>query len=68
MRDYWHNVGELAMPKFKIVKVHSFRIGNKRYAKGETIELSEEDAERLKGADFLESVKEERTEKTARKS
>jgi hypothetical protein len=56
------------MPKFKIVKVHSFRIGNKRYRKGETIELSEEDAERLKGADFLEPAKEERTEKTARKS
>jgi len=56
------------MPKFKIVKVHSFRIGSKRYAKGETIELSEEDAERLKGADFLEPVKEEKTEKTARKS
>jgi len=68
MRDYWHNVGELAMPKFKIVKVHSFRIGNKRYAKGETIELSEEDAERLKGADFLETVKEEKTEKTYKKS
>jgi hypothetical protein len=68
MRDNGHNVGELAMPKFRIVKVHSFRIGNKRYAKGETIELSEEDAERLKGADFLELVKEEKTEKTARKS
>jgi hypothetical protein len=68
MRDYWYNVGELAMPKFKIVKVHSFRIDNKRYAKGETIELSEEDAERLKGADFLEPIKEEKTEKTPRKS
>jgi hypothetical protein len=52
------------MPKFKIVKVHSFRIDNKRYAKGETIELSEEDAERLKGADFLEVIpKETETEK-----
>jgi hypothetical protein len=68
MRDYWHNVGELAMPKFKIVKVHSFRIGNKRYAKGETIELSEEDAERLKGADFLEPAKEKKQDKTSRKS
>ena len=68
MRDYWYNVGELAMAKFKIVKVHSFRIGNKRYAKGETVELSEEDTERLKGADFLEPAKEEKTEKTPRKS
>jgi hypothetical protein len=42
MRHHWHNVGELAMPKFRIVKMHSFRIGNKRYAKGGTIELSEE--------------------------
>jgi hypothetical protein len=56
------------MPKFKIVKVHSFRIGNKRYAKGETVELSEEDAERLKGADFLEPIKEEKQERTPRKS
>jgi hypothetical protein len=56
------------MSKFRIVKVHSFRIGNKRYAKGETIEPSEEDAERLKGADFLEPEKEEKQEKTARKS
>jgi len=68
MRDNWHNVGESAMPKFTIVKVHSFRIGNRRYAKGETIELSEEEAERLKGADFLETIKEEKTEKTPRKS
>jgi hypothetical protein len=67
MRDNGHNVGELAMPKFKIVKVHSFRIGNKRYAKGETIELSEEDAERLKGADFLALISEEsETEKPDR--
>jgi hypothetical protein len=48
------------MPKFKIVKVHSFRIGDKRYAKSEIVELSEEDAERFKGADFLEPVQEER--------
>ncbi|MGF3572209.1 MAG: hypothetical protein ACQXXG_02130 [Candidatus Bathyarchaeia archaeon] len=55
------------MAKFKIVKVHSFRIGSKRYAKGEIIELSEEDAERLKGADFLEPIKEEsETEKPDR--
>jgi len=56
------------MPKFKIVKVHSFRIGNKRYAKGETIELSEEDAERLKGADFLEPIKEGKQEKIQSKT
>jgi len=56
------------MPKFKIVKVHSFRIGNKRYAKGETIELSEEDTERLKKADFLEPTKEEKQDKASRKS
>jgi len=56
------------MPKFKIVKVHSFRIGNKRYAKGEIIELSEEDTERLKGADFLEPTKEEKQDKASRKS
>jgi hypothetical protein len=68
MRDNGYNVGELAMAKFKIVKVHSFRIGNKRYRKGETIELSDEDAQRLKGADFLEPVKEEKQERTPRKS
>jgi hypothetical protein len=50
------------MPKFKIVKVHSFRISNKRYRKGETIELSEEDAKRLKGADFLEPIQEPKPE------
>jgi hypothetical protein len=44
------------MPKFKIVKVHSFRLGSKRYNKGETIELSEEDAKRLTPSDFLEPV------------
>ena len=60
MRDHQHNVGETVMPKFKIVKVHSFRIGGKRYAKGDVVELSEEDAERFKGADFLEPVEEER--------
>ena len=53
------------MPKFKIVKVHSFRIRDKRYSKGEIVELSEDDAERLKGADFLEPVQKER--KTRRK-
>jgi len=56
------------MPKFKIIKVHSFRIGKKRYGKGEIIELSEEDAERFKGADFLDQVKEQRKpEKALRK-
>ena len=72
MRDYRHNVGEIVMPKFKIVKVHSFRIGDKRYSKGEVVELSEEDAERFKGADFLEPIPEEpqpeKPEKTKRKS
>jgi len=58
----------MVMPKFKVVKVHSFRIGDKRYSKGEVVELSEEDAERLKGADFLEPVEEERKpEKSRRK-
>lgn len=56
------------MPKFKIVKVYCFRIGKKRYSKGDIIELSEEAAERFKGADFLEPVKEEKQEKTPRKS
>ncbi len=69
MRDHRHNVGETAMPKFKIVKVHSFRIGDKRYSKDEILELSEEDAERFKGADFLEPMEEQRKpEKTRRKS
>lgn len=69
MRDHGHNVGEKAMPKFKIVKVHSFRIGDKRYAKGEVVELSEEDAERFKRVDFLEPMEEQRSkpEKTRRK-
>jgi len=57
------------MPRFKIVKVHSFRIGKKRYAKGDVIELSEEDAERFKGADFLQPVKEQKpiSEKSLRR-
>ena len=59
MRGYGHYVGELAMAKFKVVKVHSFRIGGKRYNKGDTIELSEEDAKRLAPSDFLEPVAEE---------
>jgi len=41
MRDHRHNVGETVMPKFKIVKVYSFRIGDRRYGKGEVVELSE---------------------------
>jgi hypothetical protein len=48
MRDHRHNVDEIAMPKFKIVKVHSFRIGDKRYNKGDVVELSKEDAGRLR--------------------
>ena len=68
MRDHGHNVGEVVMPKFKIVKVHSFRIGDKRYSKGVVVELSEEDAERFKEADFLEPVEEQRKpEKAHRK-
>jgi len=59
MRGHRHNVGETAMPRFKVVKVHSFRIRDKRYAKGEVVELSEEDAERFEGADFLEPIEEE---------
>ena len=56
------------MPKYKIVKVHSFRIRDKRYSKGEIIELSEENAQRFKGADFLEPIEEQRKpEKTRRK-
>jgi hypothetical protein len=56
------------MPKFRIVKVHSFRIGNKRYAKGETIELSEEDAKRLTPSDFLELMTSEGPEKPKKPS
>jgi len=67
MRDHRHNVGETAMPKFKIVKVHSFRIGDKRYSKGDIIELSEEDTERLKGADFLEPIQKQRKPEKARR-
>ena len=59
MRDYRHNVGELAMAKFRIVKVHSFRVGDKRYNKGDTIELSDVDAKRLAPSDFLEPVPEQ---------
>ena len=47
------------MPKFKIVKVHSFRVGGKRYNKGDTIELSDVDAKRLAPSDFLEPVPEQ---------
>lgn len=41
MRDHWHNVGEAVIPKFRIVKVYSFRIGDRRYGEGEVVELSE---------------------------
>ena len=58
----------MVMPRFKIVKVHSFRIRDKRYSKGDIIELSEEDAKRFQGADFLEPMKEQRKpEKVRRK-
>ena len=67
MRDHGHNVGEVVMSKFKIVKVDSFRIGDKRYAKGEIVELSEEDAERFKGTDFLVPMKEQRKPEKARR-
>ena len=59
MRSHRHNVGELAMAKFKIVKVHSFRLGDKRHNKGDTIELSDVDAKRLAPSDFLEPVPEQ---------
>ena len=59
MRGHGRNVGELAMAKFKIVKVHSFRLGDKRYNKGDTIELSDVDAKRLAPSDFLEPVPEQ---------
>ncbi len=61
MRDHRHNVGEIVMPKLKIVKVQSFRMRDKRYSKGEIVELSEEDAERFKGADFLELMEKQRS-------
>ena len=67
MRDHGHNVGEIVMPKFKIVKVHSFRIGDKRCSKGDITELSEEDAKRFQGADFLEPTKEQRKPEKARR-
>jgi hypothetical protein len=47
------------MAKFKVVKVHSFRYKDKRYAQGEIIELSDEDAKRFAELDFLEPIKEE---------
>jgi len=47
--------------------VHSFCIRDKRYSKGEVVELSEEDAERFKGADFLEPMKEQRKPEKARR-
>ena len=67
MRSHGHYVGELVMAKFKVVKVHSFRLGGKRYSKGEVFELSEEDAERFKGADFLEPIVEQRKPEKTRK-
>lgn len=69
MRDHRHNVGETVIPKFRIVKVYSFRIGDRRYGKGEVVELSEEDAEGFKGSDFLEPIVEQRSkqEKARRK-
>lgn len=59
MRNHWNHVGDVAMPKFKVVKVHSFRYKDKRYSQGEIVELSDEDANRFAGLDFLDPVKEE---------
>jgi len=47
------------MPKFRVVKVHSFRYKDKRYAQGDIVELSDEDVNRFAGVDFLEPIKEE---------
>jgi hypothetical protein len=45
--------------KFKVVKVQSFRYKDKRYAQGETVELSDGDAKRFVALDFLKPVKKE---------
>ncbi|MFQ6064128.1 MAG: hypothetical protein ACE5L6_01495 [Candidatus Bathyarchaeia archaeon] len=50
------------MQKFKVVKVHSFHYKDKRYAQGEIVELSDEDAERYAKLDFLEPVKDPKKE------
>ena len=70
MRNHRNHVGDVAMAKFKVVKVHSFRYKDKRYAQGETVELSDEDAKRFARLDFLEPVKEEapKEEKPRKKS
>lgn len=52
-------VSDVAMPKFKVVKVHSFRYKDKRYAQGETVDLSDEDARHFAKLDFLEPIEEE---------
>lgn len=58
MRNHWNHVGDVAMTKFRVVKVHSFRYKDKRYAQGEIVELSDEDAKRFAALDFLEPIKE----------
>ena len=70
MRNHRNHVGDVAMAKFKVVKVQSFRYKDKRYAQGETVELSDEDAKRFAALDFLEPVKEEapREEKPRKKN
>lgn len=59
MRNYRNHVGDVAMAKFKVVKVHSFRYKDKHYAQGEIVELSEEDTKRFARLDFLEPLKQE---------
>jgi hypothetical protein len=58
------------MPKFRVVKVQSFRYKDKRYAQGEIVELSGEDAKRFAALDFLEPIKQEapKEEKPRKKS
>jgi len=46
------------MAKFKVVKVSLFGYGNKDYATGDIIELSEEEAKRLTPCDYLEPLPE----------
>ena len=56
------------MPRFKIVKVHSFRIRDKRYSKGEIVELSKEDAEHFKGADLKQLRNSQNLKKRVKKA
>ncbi len=44
------------LPKFRVLpRVHSFRVGGKRYFAGETVELTEEQATRI-NLDFLQEI------------